>query len=119
MKVHQEATRIMYICFRWSLFFNHLVDDVTGDRPFDQSQFNAEFMEKIGQPFCVDYGKSYPTHTIDDSVAIAKLLHKKWRSQMDIFVNPAHCTANPKHNSLIANWLMFSSPIFTALLGLI
>ena len=99
---------MMYICCRWSLFFNHLVDDVTGKRPFNQNQFKAEFIEKIGKPFCVDYGKSYPTHTIDDSVAIAKILYKKWRSQMDIFANPAHCTANPKQTSLLGNWLMWA-----------
>ena len=116
--VRRQQEYIMYICCRWSLFFNHLVDDVTGVRPFNQNHFKAEFIDKIGKPFCVDYGKSYTTHTIDDSVAIAKILYKKWRSQMDIFANPAHCTANPKQTSLLGNWLMFSSPFFTALLGL-
>ena len=71
-----------YYLPRWSMFFDYLVQDVAGGKPFNQVKFTADFMLKIGHPFCHDFSKIYPLNTKDDTISVAKLLHKKWRGEM-------------------------------------
>ena len=71
-----------YYLPRWNLFFQHLIDDVTGWKPYSQAAFVADFMKNVGKSFCHDFSKDYPVTTVDDSVSVVKNLYKKWRSEM-------------------------------------
>jgi len=73
-----------YYMPRWKLFFGHLMLDLLGKKKFRQDVFYSDFMEKIGKPFCTSRSL-YPTKPIGDSIAIAKSLHMKWRSEMDTY----------------------------------
>ena len=65
-----------YYKARWKLFFNHLIEDVIQDKPYNQAAFHDEFLNDIGIPFC-NSRKLYPVEPSGDTVALAKAIHAK------------------------------------------
>ena len=58
------------------------MSDLMGMTPFREEKFKQEFMDTIGTPFCTS-NKTYPSRPVGDTIAIAKILYKKWRKEMD------------------------------------
>ena len=71
-----------YFLKRWKLFFGHLMSDLDGITTFDEKAFKEDFINKIGKPFC-QKERSYPTEPTGSPIAVAKVLYRKWRADMD------------------------------------
>ena len=65
---------------RWELFESFLVDAITHGTPFDSSKFNAAVLVQETQ--WTHGNTSFPDSPVGDTLTVAKMLHKKYRSKI-------------------------------------
>lgn len=68
-----------YIAPRWEAFGNQLVDCLEKGEPFDQGAFSKVVFEQVEEPFSKNVNATYPSQPTGDTIAMALLLHEKYR----------------------------------------
>lgn len=72
-----------YYAPRWMLFFSQLDQSIVKGSPFNQTDFEKDFMENIGKPFTYSRN-TYPTKPTGNPVDVVRQVHKKWRPKLEL-----------------------------------